>query len=170
MGRYLKPDSTPFVKYTGPVYNHPGAFKVIGTLKMELVTRISIATYKGLVVILVNEQTQSSAEYTAMALRTAPHAVVMGSETAGADGDISYVPFPGGFRSPFSGLGIYYPDGTDTQGVGIVPDIFVYPTRQGISAGRDEVLEKQRATSKETKAFSSCTQQLDAYLLYADQF
>ena len=144
MGKYLKRDSTPFVKYTGPAYNYLGAFKVIGTLKNGADHNDSIATFKGLVVILVNEQTQSSAEYTAMALRTAPHAVVIGSQTAGADGDISYVPFPGGFRSPFSGLGIYYPDGTDTQGLGIVPDVFVYPTRQGIAAIRDEVLEKAR--------------------------
>ena len=152
MGRYLKPDSTPFVKYTGPAYNYPGAFKVIGTLKNGAGDKDSITSYKGLVVILVNEQTQSSAEYTAMALRTAPHAVVIGSQTAGADGDISYVPFPGGFRSPFSGLGIYYPDGTDTQGVGIVPDVLAYPTRQGIAARRDEVLEKAKDYIRETKA------------------
>jgi C-terminal processing protease CtpA/Prc len=102
---------------------------------------------------LVNEQTQSSAEYTAMALRSAPHAVVMGSQTAGADGDMSFVPFPGGFRSPFSGLGIYYPDGTDTQGAGIVPDVFAYPTREGIATGRDEVLEKAENYIRNAKAF-----------------
>src|SRR5438045_3232678 len=58
MGRYLKRDSTPFVKYTGPAYNYPGAFKVIGTLKNGADHNDSIATFKGLVVILVNEQTQ----------------------------------------------------------------------------------------------------------------
>ena len=153
MGRYLKPAYTPFVKYTGPDFSNPGAFKIIGFIKNGAGEGDSIKIYKGVVIILVNEQTQSSAEYTAMALRTAPGAVVMGSQTAGADGDISYVPFPGGFYSPFSGLGIYYPDGKDTQGIGIVPDAFVYPTQQGIAAGKDEVLEKAKEYIRNTKAF-----------------
>ena len=153
MGRYLKPAHTPFVKYTGPDFKNPGAFKIIGFIKNGAAVGDSIETYKGLVIILINEQTQSSAEYTAMALRTAPRAVVMGSQTAGADGDVSYVPFPAGFYSPFSGLGIYYPDGKDTQGIGIVPDVFVYPTQQGIAAGKDEVLEKAKEYIRNTKAF-----------------
>jgi C-terminal processing protease CtpA/Prc len=153
MGRYLKPAYTPFVKYTGPDFSNPGAFKVIGFIKNGPGDRDSIKTYKGLVVILVNEQTQSSAEYTAMALKTAPRAVVMGSQTAGADGDISYVPFPGGFNSPFSGLGIYYPDGKETQGIGIVPDVFVFPTQQGIAAGKDEVLARAKEYIRSTKTF-----------------
>jgi hypothetical protein len=153
MGKYLKPSYTPFVHYTGPDFNNPGAFKWIGYINNGPVDSDMVKMYKGMVIILVNEQTQSSAEYTAMALRTAPRAVVMGSQTSGADGDISRVPFPGGFSSPFSGLGIYYPDGRDTQGVGIVPDIFVYPTQQGIAAGKDEVLEKAREYIRNAKAF-----------------
>jgi hypothetical protein len=153
MGRYLKPSYTPFVRFTGPDFNNPGAFKYIGFIKNGADSNDSIKTYKGLVIILVNEQTQSSAEYTAMALRTAPRVIVMGSQTAGADGDISYVPFPGGFYSPFSGLGIFYPDGRETQGIGIVPDIFVYPTQQGIAAGKDEVLEKARIYIRNAKVF-----------------
>lgn len=40
-----------------------------------------------------------------------------------------------------SGIGIFYPDGTPTQRVGIVPDLEVRPTIAGVRAGRDEVLE-----------------------------
>ena len=153
MGKYLKQACTPFVKYTGPDFKNPGAFKIVGYLKNGACDSDSIKTYRGLVVILINEQTQSSAEYTAMALRTAPRAIVMGSQTAGADGDISRAPFPGGFSSPFSGLGIFYPDGKETQGIGIVPDVFVYPSQQGIAAGKDEVLERAKEYIKNTKAF-----------------
>jgi len=39
-------------------------------------------------------------------------------------------------------LGIYYPDGEETQRVGIVPDIEVKPTIQGVREGRDELMEK----------------------------
>src|SRR4030095_4025502 len=153
MGKYLKPASTPFTRYTGPDYKNPGGFKLIGYIKNGATETDSIETYNGLIIILVNEQTQSSSEYTAMALRTAPRATVMGSQTAGADGDISRVPFPGGFSSPFSGLGIYYPDGKDTQGIGIVPNIYVYPTQKGIAAGKDEVLEKAKEYISKANAF-----------------
>jgi C-terminal processing protease CtpA/Prc len=77
-----------------------------------------------------------------MALRTVPNAIVMGSQTAGADGNVSMIHFPGGFGSYISGLGVFYPDGKETQGIGIVPDIEVRPTQAGIKKGADEVLER----------------------------
>jgi hypothetical protein len=67
--------------------------------------------------------------------------VVAGSTTSGADGNVSTVPLPGGFNFLFSGIGVFYPDHTPTQRVGIVPDIVVTPTIEGIRVGRDEVLE-----------------------------
>jgi C-terminal processing protease CtpA/Prc len=93
-------------------------------------------------VILVDEITQSSAEYHAMAFRAVPGAIVVGSTTAGADGNVSTVPLPGGLSSLFSGIGVFYPDHRPTQRVGIVPDVVVTPTIEGIRAGRDEVLER----------------------------
>jgi C-terminal processing protease CtpA/Prc len=41
-----------------------------------------------------------------------------------------------------TGIGVYYPKGKETQRIGIVPDIEVKPTIQGIKDGRDELLEK----------------------------
>jgi C-terminal processing protease CtpA/Prc len=41
-----------------------------------------------------------------------------------------------------SGIGVYYPDGKETQRIGIVPDIEIKPTIQGIVTGRDELLDK----------------------------
>ena len=41
----------------------------------------------------------------------------------------------------FSGLKILYPDGTDTQRVGVRVDYEVKPTIEGLQTGRDEVLE-----------------------------
>jgi len=57
--------------------------------------------YDGKVAILVDETTQSSAEFHAMAFRTVPGAVVIGSTTAGADGDVSTVPIPSGLSIHF---------------------------------------------------------------------
>ncbi|HZH70730.1 MAG TPA: S41 family peptidase, partial [Flavobacteriaceae bacterium] len=97
--------------------------------------------YRGKVVILVNETTQSSAEFHTMALQVAPKAKVFGSQTAGADGNVSEIYLPGNIRTMISGIGVYYPDGTETQRIGIIPDVEVKPTIEGIRAGKDEVLE-----------------------------
>ncbi len=66
---------------------------------------------------------------------------MVGSQTAGADGNVSLIRLPGGITTYFSGLGVFYPDGKPTQRVGIVPDVVVTPTIKGLREGRDEVLE-----------------------------
>ena len=91
--------------------------------------------------ILVDESSLSQSEYTAMAFRSAPNATVVGSTTAGADGNVSPIPLPGGLRSAVSGIGVFYPDKRPTQRIGIVADVEAKPTIQGIRSGRDEVLE-----------------------------
>ena len=91
--------------------------------------------------ILVDETSQSQSEYTAMALRAGPRAKVLGSTAAGADGNVSPIPLPGGLQGMLSGLGVFHPDQRPTQRIGIVPDIVVTPTRAGLRAGRDEMLD-----------------------------
>ena len=68
--------------------------------------------------------------------------MVVGSTTAGADGNVSQVMLPGGLTTMISGIGVFYPDKKPTQRVGIVPDVEARPTIAGIRAGRDEVLEE----------------------------
>jgi C-terminal processing protease CtpA/Prc len=98
--------------------------------------------YSGKIVILVDETSISQAEYTAMAFRSVHGSLVVGSTTAGADGNVSQFVLPGEQRTMISGIGVFYPDKTPTQRVGIVPDVIVNPTIAGIRAGRDEVLEE----------------------------
>ena len=92
--------------------------------------------------ILVDEVTQSQAEYTTMAFRAVPGALVVGSTTAGADGAASRITLPGNLFTIISGYGMFYPDKRPTQRVGIVPDVVVEPTIASVRAGRDLVLEK----------------------------
>jgi hypothetical protein len=139
LGEYLMPDSTSFVKFSNTSIASPGLFTYSQPVK---VGKLNDNYYKGKVVIIVNEITVSQAEYTTMALRVAPDATVIGSTTAGADGNVSEIILPGGIRTLISGIGVYYPDGKETQRVGIIPDIVVKPTLKGIIEGRDEVLEK----------------------------
>ncbi|MGF1587400.1 MAG: S41 family peptidase, partial [Bacteroidales bacterium] len=98
--------------------------------------------FQGKLVVIVNEETISMAEYTAMLFRAGDNTVIIGSQTQGADGNVSLIPLPGGIKAGISGIGIYYPDGSGTQRIGIVPDIEVKPTILRIREGRDELLEK----------------------------
>lgn len=97
--------------------------------------------YKGRVILLVDEMTQSNPEFQAMAFQSCPQTLTIGSPTSGANGSIVWIPLPGQMTS-FSGIGALYPDGTPTQTVGVRLDIEVLPTAEGLQAGRDEVLER----------------------------
>jgi len=100
------------------------------------------STYSGKVVVIVNENTQSNGEYVTMQLQTIPGCVTIGSQTAGADGNISRFYITNGLQTVISGLGVNYPDGTETQRVGIRIDEIVKPTIAGIKAGKDELYER----------------------------
>lgn len=135
---FLFPHPVSFAKMTYCTFTTPGLFRFTDD---ELQGRENPQHYRGKIVIIVNERTQSEAEFNTMALRIAPQAIVLGSRTAGADGNAAYIDLPGGIKTLISGTGIYYPDGRETQRVGIIPDIEVHPTIQGIREGRDELME-----------------------------
>jgi C-terminal processing protease CtpA/Prc len=137
LGSLLVERDTPFARFTRMDLSNPGASR----WSEPIVLGPRSPRYPGRVVILVDEMSMSQSEYTAMALRASPRAKVVGSTTTGADGNISRFFLPGGLRATLSGLGVFYPDKTPTQRVGIVPDVVVVPTVDGIRAGRDEVLE-----------------------------
>ena len=120
--------NTPFVKFTSGNINYPGEFSFGDDLSVPSQGEV----FKGKVVILVNEISQSQAEYTAMSFRAGDNVSIVGSTTAGADGNVSNIPLPGGMRTMISGIGVYYPDGTETQRIGIVPDFEVKPTLKSI--------------------------------------
>lgn len=130
---------TPFASITRPLPGSPAVFYYDGPLYCGSRNKNA---YKGRIIMLINEYTQSQAEFTLMALQTVPGALCIGSHTAGADGNVSSLSFPGGYTSSFSGLGVYYPDGRPTQRCGIKPDMYVQPTVKGIREGRDEILER----------------------------
>ena len=139
LGKHLLPYETEFVKFTAGMTEKPGAFMMGQTVKNG---ESNPDYYQGKVVIIINEETQSQAEYTTMALRNAPKCTVIGSTTAGADGNVSRIILPGGIRTMISGLGVYYPDGRETQRIGIIPDIELKPTIHGVQKGKDELLDK----------------------------
>ncbi|RZK79048.1 MAG: peptidase S41, partial [Pedobacter sp.] len=138
LGSYFVNEPSPFVKFSMGNLNNPGEFNLAEGPKITSDGN----KYNGKLAVLVNENSQSQAEYTAMAFRAAKNTTIVGSTTAGADGNVSSIVLPGGLRTMISGIGIYYPNGKDTQRVGIIPDVIVRPTIEGIKKGKDEVLER----------------------------
>jgi C-terminal processing protease CtpA/Prc len=139
LSSYLMPKNTPFVKFTKGSIENPGLFTYTSTIDAG---KQNNDYYKGKVLILINEISQSSAEFHAMAYRVNPNATVIGSTTAGADGNVSQISLPGGISTMISGIGVYYPNGKETQRIGIIPDIELSPTIKGIKKGKDELLDK----------------------------
>ena len=138
LGPYFVSSNKPFVKFTTANLKNPGEFTFVNTLNMQSTGK----TYEGKVVILINELTLSHAEFTAMAFRVADNSIIIGSTTAGADGNVSEISLPGGLLTMISGIGVNYPDGKETQRVGIIPDIIIKPTIEGIRNRKDELLDK----------------------------
>ena len=137
-GNWLKCGKSPFAKIYGADVDMPGRFIVTATEKNG---SDDTDCYKGRIIILVNSNTMSQAEYTTMALSSTPNAIVIGDTTDGADGDVAAIILPGDIYTYMSGLGILYPDGRETQKIGVKIDKIVKPTIKGVLEGKDEVLE-----------------------------
>lgn len=98
--------------------------------------------YKGKVIILADERTQSQGEYSCMVLQTIPNSITIGIQTAGADGVKTYIPMGGKLALSYSGYGIYYPDKTETQRRGIRIDIPVKKTIESVINDQDVILDE----------------------------
>lgn len=98
--------------------------------------------YNGKVIILMNECTQSVLDTMVMSFMDAPNATVIGTPSAGANGNKMDIILPGCIQTSISGLAVTYMDGSQTQRIGLKPDITVKQTVKGIAEGKDEVIEK----------------------------
>lgn len=137
LGKYFAPYAINHVIFTHPVYSLPGCFRE----DRPAIGHDNPDYYRGAVIALVDGNTISQAEYTAMTVQALPRGLTVGSTTLGADGNIAEIPLPGGYKTLISSLGVYYPDGSETQRCGVRIDHWAEPTPEGLLAGRDEVLE-----------------------------
>lgn len=146
---YLLEKPVPFAMWSDPSLALPGVYLLqepevwgCGMTFEDTTSRENPDAYKGKIIVLVDEITQSASETHTMLLQARPGTTVVGSQTAGANGNLVFIPLPGGLVTSYSSVGAFYPDGYDMQCKGVKIDIEVRPTAEGIKAGRDEVLEK----------------------------
>lgn len=140
-GAWIKPFQSPFAIKTQSNLFSPGSIIISGKFYNGSSYTPLSRRYKGKIFILVNSETQSQGEFTAMALRSAPNSRIIGSMTAGADGDFSRIRIIGNITTGISGIGIYSTGMKQVQKNGIGIDVFREPTIQGIKLGADELLE-----------------------------
>lgn len=149
-GTYLVPEyllKAPqyYSRLTRPDFSLPGTFIYEVANKETAYAQVGKHNpnpYKGKIILLVDNRTQSAAEWACMTLKTADNVTVIGDQTAGADGNVTRTILPGGYRINFSGLGIYYPNGTETQRIGIKVDVPVTYTVLDIVNQQDPLLKK----------------------------
>lgn len=143
---YFMTESTEFAQVSFPNPVSPGNFITSSQSCGGVSARNNYAKdrfhYKGQIVILMDETTMSRAEYTVMALRQTPGAIVVGTPSCGADGDVVSVTLPGSISMNISSRGIYTPEGGQTQRIGLEPDIPCTPTIEGVREGQDELVER----------------------------
>ena len=134
-----------FARYYAADLSYPGSFFYQTELKHYISADLKTQQnpYTGKIIILTDENTQSMGEwYTMMLSQLNDHTIIIGSQTAGADGDLRKLNLPGGYQFIFTGNAIFYPDGKPTQRVGIKPDIEFRPTVTDLVFKKDALLEK----------------------------
>ena len=147
LGEYIVPEPTKFVEFSRQYPSLPGCFYYndaytgAGTMK-QMGDNRKFPAYNGKVMILMDEGSMSCSEFTIMALRKSPNATVIGSPSIGADGNVVELKLPGKISLNMSSIGVYTPEGGQTQRVGLKPDVECYPTVKGLQEGRDELMEK----------------------------
>lgn len=101
--------------------------------------------YQGQVIFLAGPSTGSYGETCLEFVAANRLAPIVGSTTAGTNGDFLNFWLPGMVSCRFTGMKVLKADGSRHHGIGIQPTHPVNPTRESLAAGRDEVLERALA-------------------------
>ena len=100
-------------------------------------------------VFLIDANAFSAGEHQLSYFVNAGIGTFVGTTTAGTNGNYNRLALPSGGGVAWTGMRLEWPDGSRFHTVGIQPDIWVEPTREGIADGRDEQLEMALMTLRE---------------------
>jgi carboxyl-terminal processing protease len=106
------------------------------------VTAPAIPIYRGKIIVLTDFDCGSACEDFIMPLKYSKRATVLGERTRGSSGQPFLFDFNNGMSIRISSRRMYFPDGTEFEGVGITPDIEVRPSIADRRSGVDVVLQR----------------------------
>lgn len=97
------------------------------------------------IIVLISESSISNAEFMSLQLKTNKNTILVGRNTAGANGNVLQIPVVGGgsgvnFR--YSSIRVLFPSKKETQIIGIEPDIFVENSMDELIEKKDLIFEK----------------------------
>ncbi len=104
------------------------------------------------IVMLIDDRAISQSEHSGLFFEAANGTRFIGTPTAGANGDVTSFRLPGGLSVYFTGHDVRHADGGQLQRKGLIPHVEVAPTRAGLHAGKDEVLERALQDLEQTLA------------------
>ncbi|WP_165851974.1 S41 family peptidase [Mucilaginibacter terrenus] len=129
------------IDYEG-VLEYPGVFKAnMQQLPAEPDT-LNLPLYKGKLVVLVNEHTQSLAESVALELRMRPNTIIMGRQTAGTTGNMIRIDMPGGIQGSYTAVKVVGLNRSFEEGKGVKLDREVKLTPAKICSAEDYLLQQ----------------------------
>jgi len=127
--------------YSGNI-KFPGTFKRLIYKTNHLGIAFLFKKYKGKIIVLIDENTGSSTELFAMRLRAIENVTIIGRNSGGYDGSCKPFLIREDFGAAYSADAVFYPNGEQTQRIGIIPDIYVEKSYVGIKRKSDEILER----------------------------
>ena len=98
--------------------------------------------FEGKMVFITNASAISYAESCMAIVANYKLGEIIGSPTAGANGNVNPFGLPGGYRVAWTGMRVINHDDSQHHVRGVQPTIPMKPTIAGIKAGKDELLEK----------------------------
>ncbi len=128
-----------------PKIVYPDQNKVVGHYKSNWIGSMTAKKpYLGdkNVVFITNGRAISYAESYMGYIEGYKLATIVGQPTAGTNGNVNLFSLPGGYKISWTGMKVVKHDGTQHHGIGVLPNIYVEKTIQGVKEGRDELLEK----------------------------
>ena len=98
--------------------------------------------YKGNVILIVDNQTESFSEYLCMMLQKNPKAITVGTSSSGANGNVHLYEFPGGVMTFLTGLGVLDSNYFPMNGRGVKIDVPVLWNSRCSLSSADPYLSK----------------------------
>lgn len=75
-------------------------------------------------------------------------ATIVGQPTAGTNENVNPFTLPGGYKVIWTGMKVIKHDGSQQHGIGILPNVYIEKTIQGVKDGRDDFLDKALELAK----------------------
>ena len=139
LGMFLN-SSVPSIIRKFPVFTKPEG-KPCTYLKLQSEITAKNPRVKATVVFLIDERTSGSAELIAGLAKIYKIGMLVGSQTSGTANEVFGINLPGEYKASIIGMLVETPGDTNLLQKGILPDIEVKPTIEGIKGGHDEILE-----------------------------